>query len=373
MMSLRLACVLTVLAGCARGAALEEEQRSEDPVAETDAGDAGSVADPALDASAPRDAGSSNDDPPRDAQGGVRPVDAAVPDAALADAGPPAPVDSGVPIVEPADAGVAVGPGTLTVRTVDVSGVTRRYLLYLPGGLDPKLPVALISVHHPYAQDGQYMADITSFRNIADRDRLAVAFPEGGSATPWNVGSGVCNWGTIGAAPSTQDDIGLVRAIATDVPTVQAVKKLFVTGLSMGGYFAHHIGCQGRDVVSAVAAHSGGTYGGTCPGTPVPTLIVHGDADTLIPLRCAQEATGYWVTRNGCGTGTTSEPIKQGECLWNTGCPAGREVGLCTMKGMDHGWAGAPVTGNWLQSEYGGGVPYEDAAELTWKFFKKYL
>ncbi|MET0283848.1 MAG: PHB depolymerase family esterase [Polyangiales bacterium] len=367
MMSVRMACVLTVLMGCARGATLEGEQRSEDPVTgQPDAGDT-PLPTPTVDATVPRETGPiMQDDPPRDAGQGVddtRPLDATI-----ADAGTPT-VETGTPDAGP----IVTGPGTLSVRTLTVGSASRRYLLYLPGGLDPKAPVALISVHHPYAQDGQYMADITSFTKIADRDRIAVAFPDGGSATPWNVGTNVCNWGTVGGAPSTQDDIGFVRAIAADVPNVQAVSKLFVAGLDMGAYFAHHIGCQGRDVVRAISAHSGGTYPGTCPGEPIPALVIHGDADTLIPLQCATQALGYWVTRNGCGTTTTREPIKQGECLWNTGCPAGREVGMCTLKGMDHGWAGAPITGNWLQSEYGGGVPYEDAAELMWKFFKKYL
>ena len=55
-----------------------------------------------------------------------------------------------------------------------------------------------------------------------------------------------------------------------------------LAALSMGGYFAHNLGCQlphGR--VRAIAPHSSGTYSGDCPGAPLPVLILHGDSDSL--------------------------------------------------------------------------------------------
>jgi polyhydroxybutyrate depolymerase len=185
------------------------------------------------------------------------------------------------------------------------------------------------------------------------------------------------------AGPSDQDDLGFVQAIIDSANMTQPIdrERVFVGGFSMGGYFANHVGCQGRAFVRAVSAHSGGTYPGSCPGNPVPVLLIHGDMDGLIDYECATQARGYWVERNGCTTQVTSETIKGGSCDWNQGCPMGRELGLCTMKGMDHGWAGAPTSGAgaWLTAPiagnegYGGGVQYEDAAELMWKFFKRYL
>jgi polyhydroxybutyrate depolymerase len=359
MSSLRLALGLVALMGCARGALVDDDVDPTDaepgempPDGELD----GSLRDDG-DASASRDGGPRSD-------AGAR--DASKPNLSLGDAST---LDAGA-----RDAGQAAG--MLTTKSVDVGGTMRTYLLYVPTGLDKSAQVPLVSVHHPSGQAGQYMADITTWRQIADREKFVVVFPNGGSGLqPWNVGTGACNWGSVAAAPTTQDDFGFVRAMVTDVPKVQAIDstRVFVAGLNLGGYFANHIGCQARDVVRAVAAHSAGTYAGSCPGNPVPVMLIHGDADNLIPLQCAREALSYWVERNGCSAETTSEPIKLGECQWNTGCPAGREIGLCTLNGMGHGWAGAPVTGNWLQLQYGGGEQFENAAELIWKFFKKHL
>lgn len=93
----------------------------------------------------------------------------------------------------------------------------------------------------------------------------------------------------------------------------------------------------------------------------------------MIPPACGKEAYGYWVTRNMCGSTTKKEEIKNGSCEWNEGCPEGQEIGICLLEGMDHGWSGAKGMGAWLTGDYGGGDKFEDAAELMWKFFERYL
>ncbi len=360
MTSMRLACAVAVLIGCARSTAEPDQVPIMDPVGEADA------ALPGMDSALPSEL-----TPP---QASTR-RDAAV-DANLRDATANVGLDASTPkdaAVVSSDGG-PTGGGNSSKRSVKVD-VLRDYLLYVPNGLPPGKHVPLVSVHHPYAQDGEYMADITTWKQLAEREGFAVAFPEGGGPQPWNVGQGACGWGAIGGADATQDDITFLRELVKDAQNVTPLNlsQVFVVGLSMGGYFANHVACQGRDIILAAAAHSGGTYAGDCPGNPVPVMLIHGDADSLIPLSCATDALGYWATRNGCSTSSIGEPVTMGQCQWNTGCPAGREIGLCTMKGMDHGWAGAKVTGGWLDSQYGGGEQYENAAEMMWKFFKKYL
>jgi polyhydroxybutyrate depolymerase len=316
--------------------------------------------------------------------------DAAFPDAAIADAGlvVDAAIADAAGDASLSDGAVATGDaGALPaaqMRSVKVGSADRTFLLYVPAGLDKAKPVPLVSVHHGFTMSGKIMEEITTWKSIASREGFVVAFADGGDFLgPWNVGENVCNIGQVVAGAPDQDDLGFVQAIIANAESTQAINKaaVFVGGFSMGGYFANHVGCQGRSFVRAVSAHSGGTYGGSCPGNPVPVLLIHGDADGLIDYECATQARGYWIERNGCMAQVTSENIKGGSCDWNQGCPKGLEVGLCTMRGMDHGWAGAPTSGAgaWLTAPlegnlgYGGGVQYEDAAELMWKFFKRYL
>ncbi|MET0283243.1 MAG: PHB depolymerase family esterase [Polyangiales bacterium] len=312
--------------------------------------------------------------PPRDA-GNTPPNDAG-----KSDASTPLVRDAGIDAAVPRDAGSTppTNPpaGNATMKTISVGGVNRTFQQYVPRSLaDKTTAVPLVSVHHGFTMTGTVMENLTSWKTVAEREKFVVVFPDGAGSSPWNVGEGVCNVGAFVSAPSTQDDFAFVKAIVTEVQKTHAInaEQVFVGGFSMGGYFANHIGCKGRDIVRAIAAHSGGTYAGSCAGEAIPALIIHGDSDTLIPPACGTEAHGYWVQRNGCQAATTTQTIKEGECRWNQGCPAGKEVGLCTLKGMDHGWAGAKNTGPWITLQYGGGEQYENAAELMWTFFKKYL
>lgn len=272
--------------------------------------------------------------------------------------------------------GPVSAPGAAQARMVTVGGAARNFLLYVPSSLKGKSqPAPFVAVFHGFTMSGKVMEDLTSWKAVAEREQFVVAFPDGGGPSPWNVGEGVCNVGAFVAAPGTQDDFAFIKAMLEDADKQQPVdeERVFVGGFSMGGYFANHVGCKARELVRAVAAHSGGTFAGDCPGEPVPVLIIHGEVDTLIPHQCGKDAHGYWLTRNKCGTGTKTEMIKMGTCEWAEGCPEGQEVGMCTLTGMDHGWAGAKFTGPWLTLQYGGGEEFEDAAELMWKFFKRYL
>ncbi|HEX5660593.1 MAG TPA: PHB depolymerase family esterase [Polyangiales bacterium] len=260
-----------------------------------------------------------------------------------------------------------------SARTVAVGDTERSYRLYIPSGLDEQSPVPLVSIHHGYSMSDGTMEHLTRWKQIAEREKFVVVFAKGVLGAPWYVGEHVCGAGARVAAMKTQDDFGFLRAIITATQQEQRIDAVFVAGFSMGGYFANHVGCHGRDMVRAVAAHSAGTYEGPCPGKPVPVLTIHGDDDSLIRYSCGQEAHDTWVERNGCSNDTRCEPIRNGVCEWNRGCPAGQEVGMCTLRDMSHGWAGAPYTGPWLLLQYGGGAKYEDAAELMWRFFARTL
>jgi poly(3-hydroxybutyrate) depolymerase len=131
---------------------------------------------------------------------------------------------------------------------------------------------------------------------------------------------------------------------------------VFVTGFSMGGYMSNQLGCQlGRARLRAVAPHSGGTHSGECEGGPLPVLLLHGDADSLINYNCGTQARDYWIDRNGCTTGYDTWDITGGQCRFYRGCPADAPVVMCTFFGMDHAWAYPPM--------------YESSSLLIWSFF----
>lgn len=62
--------------------------------------------------------------------------------------------------------------------------------------------------------------------------------------------------------------------------------------------------------------------------------------------------------------------IKGGHCDRYLGCDADKPAEMCTLVGMAHGWAGAPLIG---PGAYAGGDNFEDAARLAWRFFSQTL
>lgn len=271
----------------------------------------------------------------------------------------------------------------LTHRMVMAGGLARTYLVYLPPG-DPATPMPLVVVAHGYTMSGQLMYDITGYKELADAEHIAVAFPDGqgGPLTalaPWNVGANVCP-STGGAPPNaTGDDFAFLDAIEAEVDADQCIDRahVFATGFSMGGYFAHQIGCMRSDF-RAVAPHSGGTHDlASCTNARRPIIIFHGLGDGLIPPGCAdpsafpiagtKASAAAWAEHNGCGTATTTRTVTGGRCVHYEGCPADGQVELCTFDAMGHCWAGGAATSGVYACPL-----YASATQLEWQFFKQY-
>ncbi len=280
--------------------------------------------------------------------------------------------------------GARGGVRGLSPREVTIDGLRRTYLVYLPAGTDSTTPMPLVLVYHGFTMSGQLMHDITDYAALADREHVAVAFPDGQggpntTVAPWNVGSGLCP-SFFGAPPSASgDDFALLDSIKADVSEDQCLDRehIFVTGFSMGGYFAHHTGCMRPDI-RAVAPHSGGTHVlDGCIAGPKPIIIFHGLADNVIPAGCADPnavavqgsmpSATAWAAKNGCSTTTTTRTVENGTCFHYEGCPTGGQVELCTFNGMGHCWAGGNASAGIYSCPNNA-----SATTLEWEFFKQY-
>jgi polyhydroxybutyrate depolymerase len=288
----------------------------------------------------------------------------------------------------------ATGMRGLTTQTLMIGGVARTYLMYLPEALDPSTPSPFVYVFHGAGMSGQAMYGITDYAALADREGVAVVFPDGeggpGSFSPWNVknaGQNVCGAGNLVSA--TGDDFAFMDAMKATVESYQCVDPahVFVTGFSMGGYFSHHVACYRSDV-RAVGPASGGTIPTLAPCTTghMPMIIFHGTADMLINPGCddphGSAVSGFsasatlWAKKNGCAAtyktvAEMGDGGSSGQCYLYDGCPADGQVELCTFNGMGHCWAGG-------SADAGGAGPggacsgYASATEIEWGFFRKY-
>ena len=157
----------------------------------------------------------------------------------------------------------------LTSRSLTVDGLNRTYLIYLPAALDPSTARA-VRLRPPRPDDERRRRCTSSPstrrsptpRASASPSRTASRVPNSLDA-PWNVGSERVP-GDRGRAAGQRDGRRLRlhrghegRRLAGPVPRRRRTSSS--TGFSMGGYFAHNVGCMMTDI-RAVAPHSGGTH-----------------------------------------------------------------------------------------------------------------
>jgi len=308
--------------------------------------------------------------------------------AALAACGSPrapladAPTTDDAPAIDARTCGIRAGMRGKTRREAHVAGLDRTYLVYLPEAVDPATPIPLVFVHHGYTMSGQDMFDVTGYPELADAEQIALAFPDGETGpsslgAPWNVGTGVCPSAAGPPPTATGDDFAFLDAIEADIAQDQCLDlaHVYLTGFSMGGYFAHHAGCMRADL-RAVAPHSGGTHAlDGCPIARRPIIIFHGTGDEVIPDGCddphglavlgVTPSATAWAQHDGCAATATAVPVDHGTCYVYDGCPADGQVELCTFDAMAHCWAGGPA------GLYG--CPrYASATRLEWEFFKQH-
>ena len=278
-------------------------------------------------------------------------------------------------------------PGALRGKSTQMlmaGGLQRSFVHYAPAGLDPNVPAPVVIVAHGYTMSGEMMFAITKYAELADREKFVVMFPDGqpGASGPWNVGNPTCS-STLGILPlAPGDDQAFIDAMLGFAEADQCLDRahVFVTGFSMGGYFANSTGCV-RPTIRAIAPHSGGVHELTmCPSQHKPALIMHFNGDALIPTACGEEARTRWVMHNGCSMDAPDVRMVQGgSCEYYKGCPKDGQVAFCKFDVPTTGTRDEPFAGHaWSGgSDEGGGNMFAipetaSASELGWAFFKEF-
>ncbi|WP_157105867.1 alpha/beta hydrolase family esterase [Nocardia sienata] len=201
-------------------------------------------------------------------------------------------------------------------------------------------------------------------------------------------------------------DIGYLADLLTEVESTLCVdtRRIYATGLSMGGFTTSSLGCQLADRIAAIAPVAGlADFAWCTPARPMPVIALHGTADPIVAYeggtgpnarllpspdgsgsadpahrgpdvegpgpQSIPENAAVWARRNGCA----SEPVEQqvtGDAVLSAyPCPAGAEVQLWSVIGGGHLWFGTPseifpvdLVGTDTQSI--------SATALIWDFFR---
>jgi len=185
----------------------------------------------------------------------------------------------------PAACADASGPsGVFPNEEIRVGGQLRRFRLVVPETVDRTKPVPLVVAFHGMLIDSKdVMPKYTKLDELAVKKRFLIVFPAAVDHS----------WGI--AADKVVADLKFFDAILAEVGKRYRVdaNRIYVVGMSNGGYFAHLVGKERSQKIAAVCSHSGPlglqTLLGIRAERKFPVMIVHGEEDRIFPVAFARE------------------------------------------------------------------------------------
>ena len=290
------------------------------------------------------------------------------------------------------------GGGTGSLQTKTYEG--RQVLVYVPAGYAHGTAAPLVLMLHGCTQNPSDFEAGTQMDLQADTGGFLVAYP----AEPSSANIEACwNWFLPADQARGSGEPQLLASIVADVGKDFTVdpKRTFAAGLSAGAAMAVVLAATYPDVFAAVAVHSGLEYqaatdatsalnaassGGPNPTTqgdlaftamgaqarPVPVIVFHGDADSVVNLTNGQQVVAQWSTTDTRASATVGPAASTtgtagGKSFTHTtyanGSTAASLLELYVVHGMGHAWSGGSSAGSFTDPA----AP--DASALIWQFF----
>ncbi len=253
------------------------------------------------------------------------------------------PPSDGVLPNEAAGCGQPLAPGWLMPYTVSwgattqsarisAGGVSRDYIVQLPRDYDPNHVYPLQITFHAWGSD----MDSGFGENPEQRwpEPVIAIAPRGQP-----IQGGGHGWQWWEPEPSNRD-YDFMQALLVELSQRLCIDmdRIFLQGTSNGGYFAQALSCRYGEEIRATAVSASGIQLGDIglppPGTclaPRPQFLIHGRADTVVPIAAGQAMRNVWLSLNGCNATTT--PLGVGECVRYNECTSGQPVVWCTHPG----------------------------------------
>lgn len=300
--------------------------------------------------------------------------------AMLAACAGPAAVSEPAPVAGPP--ATALAPGT-HLREIPVGGLDRTYLVHIPP-VPHARPLPVVLAFHGATMSAGSMARMTGLNEKADREGFIVVYPNA-------LGRGVARGFNVSrpAGEGSPDDVGFVRAVLDDLPTVAWVDptRVYATGFSNGGMLCYRLAAEMADRIAAIAPVAGTMAMAEAePSRAVPVLHIHGTADTIVPFtgpgaltpsflsfKSAHASVAYWAEVAGLtgkpevSTRPTGDGFEVTRTAWGAGRPAA-EVALVAIEGVGHAWPGRPPIFRWM----GPSTLALSANDLMWSFFERH-
>lgn len=267
--------------------------------------------------------------------------------------------------------------------SLEVGGDSYAYLVFVPASYGGTSRVPLLVVLHGCSTTAGQQALASGYAQVAEQRRFVVLYPD---VDPADLARGGC-WKGIwdpGVEGRGRGDAGAIAAMTRAVIRTWRIDaaRVYVIGISAGGFESSILGASYPDLYAAIGIHSGAAYlggglgcqaeGEAPTGTAalaraalgamaaharvLPVVVFHGDQDGVIPYHCGEQALQQWlatdnlvlrrehrrpisVTHAVVSTGAVAHGRTYTVASYPdaTGCPVAQ---LWTIHGMGHAWSG---------------------------------
>jgi polyhydroxybutyrate depolymerase len=251
--------------------------------------------------------------------------------------------------------------GTLTKGSIEVGGLKRTYVTYIPRKLPNAAPLLLVM--HGSGENAAQIRTGTGygFERLADEHGFAIVYPNA-YTFDWNDCSKIGDFKVSGV---NVDDVGFLNALVDKLAAEIRFDRgrIFATGVSAGGSMSIRLALEAPSRFRAVAAVSANVptpenFKCKATGQSTSIMIMNGSKDPLVPynggevnllglfykggnVRSSRESVQYFVGLNKI-TGapeTKQMPLAEGinveQVFWRS--DAKIEVKLVTIHGGGHG------------------------------------
>ncbi|SDI15188.1 alpha/beta hydrolase family esterase [Alteribacillus bidgolensis] len=291
-----------------------------------------------------------------------------------------------------------VAKGELVKETIEIEGVTRNYLYYVPSSLQDEALVPLLFSFHGAGSDANYHSRLTNFHKLAESEQFIVIYPESKQIKNGDPRSKQWNEGKEGnlAYQTGSKDVQFIKELLHqwNITYNIASDQVYATGFSNGASFSLRLALEMPGTFSAVGAVAGPlpkVYKKKETGVLPPLVFVMGNEDPVVPyaeedakgevsyevdgLLGAKSTVEWWTYQSASSWEIKNERLSPISLHDSTRVErslyvAEKEVMtavLYTVKGGGHTWPGGPK----VQVPAFGRVSRQiDTSKLLWDSFQ---
>lgn len=141
------------------------------------------------------------------------------------------------------------GPINDGAKIINIDGVNREYIMYIPSSYDSIDTVPLMLNFHGWTMYANEQMEISDMRLLAESEKFILIYPQGtffNGSTHWNVGS----W----TSGSNSDDLGFIDELITHISNNYNIdmNRIYAAGYSNGGFFSLELACKLSNNIAAI-------------------------------------------------------------------------------------------------------------------------